>query len=283
MPTILVATDFSTGSDRAVRRATLIARQFGYNILLIKVVDDEQPRRLDAELREITALLAELERTIAEVDGVECTTALRFGKSFEQIVSAAEEAQAELIVVGPHRRRLLLDQFQGTTVDRVIRRSRLPVLVANAVPVGAYGRVLLSTDLESHSATAALVRSLPFCQQADLVLLHVYDPVAQAMLARGLASPEQRQALARDDSGRAQEALNEFAAAAGIAHVRLLVRPSGGSIPKSVLDTAADEEADLVVVASHDKGPLEKAIIGSTTEGLLRESSRDVLVITGSD
>ncbi|HEU6442162.1 MAG TPA: universal stress protein, partial [Microvirga sp.] len=46
MRTILVATDFSTRSDRALRRATLLARHVSARLVLIHVVDDDRPVRL---------------------------------------------------------------------------------------------------------------------------------------------------------------------------------------------------------------------------------------------
>lgn len=43
--TLLVATDFSTRSDRALRRAVLLAKQYTAGLVLVHVVDDERPRR----------------------------------------------------------------------------------------------------------------------------------------------------------------------------------------------------------------------------------------------
>ena len=52
MQKILVATDFSTRSDRALMRATLIARQTKAELILVHVVDADQPKRLVAADRE---------------------------------------------------------------------------------------------------------------------------------------------------------------------------------------------------------------------------------------
>ena len=63
MQRILVATDFSTRSDRALRRGTLLAKQFGCDVTLVHVIDDDQPlRTVEAERREATALLDEVDR-----------------------------------------------------------------------------------------------------------------------------------------------------------------------------------------------------------------------------
>jgi nucleotide-binding universal stress UspA family protein len=49
MQKIVLATDFSTRSDRAVRRAGLLARDQGARVILLHVVDDDRPERLVAE------------------------------------------------------------------------------------------------------------------------------------------------------------------------------------------------------------------------------------------
>ena len=58
---ILVATDFSTRSDRALRRGVLLARQASAGLVVAHIVDDDQPHGLvQAERQESTALLHDL-------------------------------------------------------------------------------------------------------------------------------------------------------------------------------------------------------------------------------
>lgn len=71
----MAATDFSKRSDRALRRATLLAGQFEATMLLVHVVDDDQPRRIvDAERDTATTLLRQMSTTLRDVDGVACET-----------------------------------------------------------------------------------------------------------------------------------------------------------------------------------------------------------------
>ena len=66
------------------------------------------------------------------------------------IIAAAEQAGADLIVLGPHRSRLR-DMFTGTTLERVVRRSPFPLLVAVSAPSAAYERTLLALDFDEAS------------------------------------------------------------------------------------------------------------------------------------
>jgi nucleotide-binding universal stress UspA family protein len=73
MNRIMVATDFSERSDRALRRATLLARQSGASLILVNAIDDDRPQHIfKEEKRQAEALLRELASTVRSVDGVEC-------------------------------------------------------------------------------------------------------------------------------------------------------------------------------------------------------------------
>ena len=103
MKRILVPTDFSTRSDRAIRRAALLARQTSAEIILLHVVDDDQPPRLlQSAEREANSLLQELAATMRESDRLSCNARVSLGEPFQTIIDAAEEVDADLLVMGPH-------------------------------------------------------------------------------------------------------------------------------------------------------------------------------------
>jgi len=64
----------------------------------------------------------------AQLDG--CTCLHRVGQLASEIVAVAEENQADLIVMGRYRHAALLEWLIGSTVDRVLRGTQLPVLMA---------------------------------------------------------------------------------------------------------------------------------------------------------
>ncbi|NAZ18159.1 universal stress protein, partial [Glutamicibacter soli] len=93
MKNLMVATDFSERSDRALRRATLLARQFQATMLLVHVVDDDQPRRIvDAERDEATKLLRQMAATLRDVYGVTCETRVILASPFVGIAQAVADA-----------------------------------------------------------------------------------------------------------------------------------------------------------------------------------------------
>jgi nucleotide-binding universal stress UspA family protein len=59
-----------------------------------------------------------------------CTCLRRRGQPASEIVAVAEESQADLIIVGRYRHTAMLEGVLGSTVDRVLRATQLPVLMA---------------------------------------------------------------------------------------------------------------------------------------------------------
>ena len=69
---LLCATDLSSRSDRALRRAGILAREADAELVLLSVVDDDQPKRLvESERREVTMLLTEQSRRTYELQGLQ--------------------------------------------------------------------------------------------------------------------------------------------------------------------------------------------------------------------
>ena len=129
---ILAATDFSTRSQRALRRAGLLARDSGAELTLVHVVDDDQPSDLVAlERREAERILGEQIDAIPELHGLRPRALVVEGDPFDGILRAAASTGADLIVMGAHRKQLLRDILVGTTIERVIRTGPFPVLMVN--------------------------------------------------------------------------------------------------------------------------------------------------------
>ena len=155
MKKIIVATDLSERSDRALRRATLLAKRSGAEILLAHFGDDDRPAHVMERARKSAAdLLREQAATVSVVDGVACSFFVTAASASAGIIEAAQSYGPDLIVVGRNRRQPLRDSFIGTTAERIIGAATCPVLAAKATPVGSYRRILLAADLSDGCRTA---------------------------------------------------------------------------------------------------------------------------------
>ena len=137
-------------------------------------------------------------------------------------------------------------------------------------------KILVPTDF-SDSARNALRYGVSFAREfdAELLLLHVVEPVAIGYGSDLFPLPmaevfQEMSGHARGEIARLASELREKQVA-----VRELVVQ--GKPSSEVLRVAADEEIDLIVLGTHGKGVLDKAIFGSTTERVVRRAPCPVL------
>ena len=134
---ILVATDFSTESRKAVRYGTALAREFGSTLHLVHVV----PTLLPADVTHLTTVWQEFElrnaarRELAKLrqtelpPELEVVTTVLDGNPFHEISKEALRVCAGLIVVSTHGHTGLRYLLLGSTAQRVVEHAAVPVLV----------------------------------------------------------------------------------------------------------------------------------------------------------
>jgi nucleotide-binding universal stress UspA family protein len=277
---ILVATDLSTRSDRALRRATLIAKRLGSSLGLVHVVEADQPRRMiEAERLEAQAVLEETVRTSCTVDGVAADVRVVVDDAPSGILSAAEDFNAELIVLGPHRSQFR-DVFAGTTVERVVRRSRFPLLVAVQPPSSSYERTLLAFNFDDASEAAARgALGMGIFERTAVTIMHAFDAPAAGMMRRSMVEPDAIEDYVADERAGALKRLHEYAAKLGLPATNRSVVAITSSPARSIFESARDERSDLVVLGTSKKSGVKRVLIGSVTEQVLRDAERDILII----
>ncbi|MDP3399760.1 MAG: universal stress protein [Brevundimonas sp.] len=281
MERILVATDFSTRSDRAVRRAALLARGTGAAIRLLHIVDDDRPEYLvSVDQAAADKALSELCRTIRDLDGLSCDYHLTLGDPFEGIVAAARTQNVDLLIIGPHRRQILRDAFVGTTAERVIRHSQVPILMANGSPLGPYRQVLAASDLSQPSADAvSVLGQLAVAANADLTLFQAIDvPEVGLMVRAQITSNEIRHQIEKREKVAVEE-LRAFAAGLSVKSRHCIAAVAEGSTAVTILKAAAENNADLIVIGTRGRTGLARFLLGSVTEDVLRPATIDVLVV----
>jgi len=279
MKLILAATDFSTRSDRAIRRAATLARAQEARLMLLHVVDDDRPERLVAEEM---ATAQELLQITADslATHVRCEAKVVLGDPFEGIAKTARETAADLIVMGAHRKHILRDIFVGTSVERVMRLRIAPVLMVNAAPSSTYERGLVATDLSEHSGRALQVaRELRILPHAQVVVVHAFDVVARGKMSYAGVSAEKIAAHADEIAVEARSELAKFVTAFDADFKPAALRVKEGRAAGVIVDTADETHADIVVVGTHGRSGIAKFLLGSVTEEIMWRLERDILVV----
>jgi nucleotide-binding universal stress UspA family protein len=276
---IVAATDFSERSNRAIRRAGLLARELGARLMLLHVVDNDRPESLVAA--EAAAAQALLEQTItASLGDVLCEAKVALGDPFDGIARVAMACAADLIVMGSHRKQLLRDIFVGTSIERVARLRVAPVLMVNTEPAGAYQRGLAAIDLSTHSEYALqTARALGVLPRSQVVVVHAFQAIAKGKMRYAEVAPD---AIVQHVAQSAQDSRLELAGfldalPGGGKHYA--VRIKEGRPADVIIDVANAEEADAVVVGTHGRTGIAKLLLGSVTEEIMRRLDRDILAV----
>lgn len=277
---ILVATDLSPRSDRALRRAILLAGRSGATLLLVHVVDGDVPGQvIKSQEAAASAALQSTVESARDADGVAASYRVVVDDTFDGILEAAREFQADLILLGPHRSRLR-DVFAGTTVERVVRRSSLPVLVATQVPSTAYSRTLFAVDFDE-TARAAGHRALELglFGETAVTIMHAFDAPAVGLMKRSALEWDAIDDYVEKERTEALKRLHSFTEELGLPSTSHLASLREGSPANAILEAARDTRSDLIVLAASAKSGFERLLIGSVTEQVLRDAERDILVI----
>ncbi len=134
---ILVATDFSAGSDEALTQAIALAKQSNGELEIIYVFElgvAEFPLGLTPFGSDLEGLMAHIDRELkrraarAQKEGVTCQTKVLEGSASTQVIQRARDIGAELVVVGTHGRTGLAHILLGSVAEKIVRRSICPVL-----------------------------------------------------------------------------------------------------------------------------------------------------------
>jgi nucleotide-binding universal stress UspA family protein len=207
----------------------------------------------------------------------ECAVRVSEGVPYAAIVSRAEEAGADLIVVGGKGASGLKMERLGEVAEKVIRHAPVSVLVARRGPGG--GKVLAATDL-SHSSLPALTAAAEEARHrgAGLTVVYNVDPdlkeVGPAILSAlvQVFSDDYLAELGHAARSRLVEALERLG-------VKGEVVITTGSAGASILRLTEKLPAELVVVANSGSTGLASVLLGSVAETVVRWAPCSVLVV----
>ena len=135
---ILVGCDFSTDSSAALESALSLAQEYQARLHLVHVIEPVayrevllSPGMMDEVRVNLSAKLTEQLKALVpdEVDNwCEIKTNCLAGKPYEELIKYATIHAVDLIVLGTRGRGLVDTMLLGATTDRVVRKSRCPVL-----------------------------------------------------------------------------------------------------------------------------------------------------------
>jgi nucleotide-binding universal stress UspA family protein len=178
--------------------------------------------------------------------------------------------------------------FLGSVTEKVIRKATCPTLVvpprAADVPPDApvrFKRILCAIDF-SESSLSALAYALNLAEEADahLTLLHVIEmppELRENALAPDFDIDRIHTAAEADARRRLQDLIPDQARTYATVETAVV---EGGAY-RRVLQRAAEEQADLIVMGVHGRSAIDLLVFGSTTHHVVRAAMCPVLIVRG--
>jgi nucleotide-binding universal stress UspA family protein len=278
---ILIAVDGSDCADRAASYGFELAEEYGASVDVLHVLETESgPDARDVSER-ANALL---EETAALADStVAIETHLESGRPAPTVSDFARDHDADLIVMGRRGRTGLGARLLGSTTERVLRRTQVPVLTVaeddEKIP-SDIANVLVTTDGSAEAERAAPVAGNVASEfGATLHVLTIVDVQGEAgLFDAGGVSREYIERL----EARGQEAVDRLAESID-ADVDLETALERGTPHEAIGSFAAEHDVDLLVIGSEGQSSLPEQRLGSVTTRVLRTVDVPVLVVPVSN
>jgi len=289
---ILVPVDFSEPSAKALRYGLSLAVESNASVVLAHVVPFAPPvpyahpfenRKLtDSERDSLTEELAGL--VDPDIRGsVETEIVVASGDIQDDLLDIAAEKDVDLIVMGTHGRRRFERWLLGSVTEGILRRSPVPVLTVSRLdaehaiekpkPI-PLERILCATDLGG-GAVDEINRAAEWGREfsADVVILHAVAPVRWAYGAENVNVGFDEEAIREGVTRRFRETIPD-----SVEHdPRVRTELRDGVPYEVILQVAEEEKSDLIILNTSSRPGLDRALLGSTAERVVRGAHVPVL------
>jgi nucleotide-binding universal stress UspA family protein len=296
---ILVPLDGSAFAEQALPLASEIARRAG---AILEIVHVHMLLPLMSTAFEFPVVEVELDTAqrqqekqylegvvtkIRETGGVPVTAVQLDGAVASAIQSHAEATSVDLIVLTSHGRGAMGRLWLGSVADRLMRNSRIPILLVRpptetSAPKSVLRKFLIALDgsrLAERILEDALALGAALGAEFELVL--VVEPVLQSLDPSALGTlPD----ITDIETKLHQEGAAYLTRMAGelsqkgrpVAATHVVHSPR---VAQALIDQAASSGCDLIALATHGAGGVKRMLVGSVADMIVRTSQHPVLVV----
>ncbi len=270
---VLVPVDFSELSVLALRYATNLAKCAGARITVLYADPflpppyftesglEELKQQVATAKQQAETLLRQLVADQAgQVPGV--SVRVDEGLPADSIRQVASDSGADLIVMGTHGRSGVNRLLLGSVTERVLRETRVPVLVVRGDWNSSRIRRIVCPVNDSAPARRALSLSadLASCFSAALNVVHVKQPGTDGSI--------------HDLCGWIPEAQRPVCTATELS--------SATDVAEQVIALASESNADLLVLGARHRRFFDTTVLGANTIRMLRHAPCPVLAVFGT-
>jgi len=279
---ILCPVDFFPASDAAVKYAAGLAANYDATLHLLHVVGPVAPMAYEY-MTNASEIIGSIEDSAAKemnkrvtklkVMGISSETEIRLGDVHDEIKQVIEEVKPDLIVMGTHGRCGVERWFMGSTTEKLLRHSPVPLVTISAAgeKLSTLPRKIMVTTDFSDGTPDALAYAFSVAQENEskVTLLHVVQDVATDL-------PGKYRSTLID---AVRNRLEEMVPAEARHWCDIVTRVETGVPYRIIKRVLEDERIDLLVMNIHGKGMFDRALLGSTAERVVRMAGCPVMMV----
>jgi universal stress protein E len=281
MMRLLSVTDLLPKSEFSIDRAGLLADELDAELSLLHVVSPVASERvLEQSLQIAIGRMKSRARPPLWHADTTPEVVVRPGNPARVILDTIARETPDLVIMGPHERRGVVDALQGTIAEKIVSARTCPVLVVRQSAKSAYRNVLLALDGAAGSRAAvraaeqfvlnasAHATVIHACASADHAVLQAADMEAAGVGFHADCVPDVATAAMRDllDQESADPRRYE------------LLVTQGNPLP-TILRTIGKRQPDLLVMGTRGDGRMRRAVLGSVANQLLKVAPCDILLV----
>ena len=289
---ILVPLDGSPLAEQVLPYVSALGKAFGASVTLFRVFDTVPESMSDPEHgvyidRLATAFRNSAQEYLGRIKsampdlGDSVSTSAHEGDAASLVVNEAANDPNTLIAMSTHGRSGITRWVMGSVTDKVLRATTNPLLIIRARPMEGFTPGAVATRSERWSTLVNIKSiSVPLDGSpiAEQVLPHVVA-IAKSMdvpvTPVGVASSNSESAQVSEYLGTASEKLRQQGVSSDRTEV-LQGDPAG-----AILDMTQRTPDCLVAMTTHGRSGVERWVMGSVTDRVVRYSGTPVLVVRG--
>jgi nucleotide-binding universal stress UspA family protein len=272
---ILLPIGFEQKAEILLDNVTRIAKNFKSEVILLHVLpnhieDSSLKGRVEEKLIEYSSII--------QKNNIECSYQIKTGKAVDKVIETSEKEDVNMIVVGSGDVRKNIYRL-GSTSEKIIRNSEIPVWVVEKESSGKIAKVVCPIDFSDQSKIA-LDNAIHISRiyDAQLTILSVVKSHSKEYESIGVKVDNIENTFEKELYPEFEKFLEGFK----LSDIQWTKEIKFGNPADEIINYILENDVDVAVMGSTGKTRFSRILIGSVTEKVSRKVPCS-MVITKSE
>jgi nucleotide-binding universal stress UspA family protein len=283
---ILVPLDTSPMAEQVLPDTIALARAFNSSISVINICESHKGQDATSCQDYLNNEVAELKSNLAGQGNI-IKTELIMGSPGDKILAYAQSEKVNLIVMSSHGRSGVMLWPIGSTVDKVLRRTGVPLIIVKvkeaqgANPqMDTFKRILVPLDGSELGA-----RVVPYVAEiagkfgSEVILFQVIETAKHVHSLGRIDTVPFMEGEMSSLEKRAVEFLEQKSRKFAESKAKVSTVVKAGNVAEEIIKYAGENNCSLIALASHGHSGFESWIIGSVTSKILNAGKKSLLFV----